>query len=276
MESTTENGVHHWRNEFDATVTQQDLVDSYLAPFQACVEKGDVTSLMCSYNAINGVPSCANDWLLDTVARKEWGFDGYITSDCDADADVFNNHHYTATAEETVRDVLRAGTDVDCGGFVQQHAQSALDKKLIDEADIDKRLSYLFRMRMRLAHFDATPLDSIKTNVVCSDYAKALSMDGARQGTTLMKNTGILPLTASSVKTAAVIGPLGDDSIAHSMAGYYGDTAVCDGKFYSITDAIQQYTSNVTFVKGLQLTRNNNFTVISNFHKLNMSCKDHT
>ena len=56
------------------------------------------------------------------------GFDGYITSDCDADADVFNKHNFTATPEETVRAVLRAGTDVDCGGFVSQHAQSALDK----------------------------------------------------------------------------------------------------------------------------------------------------
>ena len=87
----------------------QDLVDSYMKPFQACVEKGQVSSLMCSYNAVNGVPSCANDWLLNTVARQNWDFDGYITSDCDADSDVFNSHHYTDTAEETVRDVLRAG-----------------------------------------------------------------------------------------------------------------------------------------------------------------------
>lgn len=74
---------------------------------------------MCSYNAVNGVPSCANDYLLQTVLRGAWAFDGYVTSDCDADADVFNSHKYTATKEEAVRDVLRAGTDVDCGGFVQ-------------------------------------------------------------------------------------------------------------------------------------------------------------
>ena len=77
------------RHDFSATITQQDLVDSYMLPFQACVEKGRVSGLMCSYNAVNGVPSCANDWLLDTGARKEWGFDGYVTSDCDADAATF-------------------------------------------------------------------------------------------------------------------------------------------------------------------------------------------
>ena len=74
-------------------VTPQDLVDSYMAPFQDCVEQGEVTSLMCSYNSVNGVPSCANGWLLNTVARGEWEFDGYITSDCDADANVFTTHH---------------------------------------------------------------------------------------------------------------------------------------------------------------------------------------
>ena len=77
MDGTTEaDGEHHDRNHVDSEVPMQDLIDSYMLPFQACVEKGQVTSLMCSYNAVNGVPSCANSWLLDTVARKEWGFDG--------------------------------------------------------------------------------------------------------------------------------------------------------------------------------------------------------
>ena len=100
---------------------------------------------MCSYNEVNGVPSCANTWLLTEVARNAWGFDGYITSDCDADANVLNPHHYAKTAEEAVADVLHAGTDVDCTNFVGQHAKSALTKGLISEADIELRLSYLFR-----------------------------------------------------------------------------------------------------------------------------------
>ena len=74
MESSTNWGLHHDRHEFNAIVSVQDLLDSYMVPFQACVEKGRVTSLMCSYNAVNGVPSCANDWLLSTVARDEWSF----------------------------------------------------------------------------------------------------------------------------------------------------------------------------------------------------------
>ena len=100
----------------------------------------------CSYNSINGVPSCASPWLLDEVARGDWGFDGYITSDCDADADVYNKHHYYDTPEETVAGVLKAGTDVDCTSFVGKNAQSALAKGLIDERLIDERLSKLFKV----------------------------------------------------------------------------------------------------------------------------------
>lgn len=68
--------------DVNSNVTQQDLLDSYMAPFQDCVEQGKVSGLMCSYNAVNGVPSCANDWLLKDVARGEWGFDGCVSTAC--------------------------------------------------------------------------------------------------------------------------------------------------------------------------------------------------
>merc|ERR1712048_665233 len=78
------------------------------------------------------------------------------TSDCDADNDVYFSHHYTDTVEDAVREVLRAGTDIDCGGFIGKYAQSALDKGTITEKDLDDRLKLAFRMRMRLNHFDPT------------------------------------------------------------------------------------------------------------------------
>ena len=107
----------------------------------------------CSYNAVNGVPSCANPWLLQEVARDAWGFDGYITSDCDADNDVFYSHHYGKSPEEAVADIFKAGTDVDCGGFMSQHVQSALDKGTIAMDDVDARLRYLTRFSMHLRVF---------------------------------------------------------------------------------------------------------------------------
>mmetsp|Transcript_23199 Transcript_23199/g.65835 ORF Transcript_23199/g.65835 Transcript_23199/m.65835 type:complete len:902 (+) Transcript_23199:68-2773(+) len=241
MESTTQaDGEHQDRYHADSTITMRDLVDSYMRPFQACVEKGRVSSLMCSYNAVNGVPSCANNWLLETVARKNWGFDGYITSDCDADDDVFKSHHYTSTPEEAVRAVLRAGTDIDCTAFVPQHAESALDKGLITEADMDARLKMLFRVRMRLSHFDPVgPLDEIPESTICSDYAIQLSLDGARQSAALIKNEmSALPLDRSTVGTVAVIGP--NANYSKSDVAYYGPSNVCGLNFWTIIDAVAQ------------------------------------
>eukprot|EP00966_Prymnesium_polylepis_P016431 378774-Prymnesium_polylepis.1 len=233
---------------------------------------------MCSYNAVNGVPSCANDWLLDTVARENWGalaaakpnessaraspppapaalsevsgsaakpwagFDGYITSDCDADNDVYFSHHYTATPEEAVKDVLRAGTDVDCGGFVSKYAQSALDKGTITVADMDARLKMQFRVRFRLGHFDpAGPLDAIGGSEICSHYSLALSQSGVTQSAALLKNdAGALPLErppAGSAQTIAVIGP--NALLSKSDAGYYGPRNVCGGHFYSARAAFE-------------------------------------
>jgi beta-D-xylosidase 4 len=172
------------------------------------------------------VPSCANDWLLKDVARGEWGFEGYITSDCDADDDVFSAHHYlNQTKEEDVRDILRAGTDVDCGGFIGANAQSALTAGTITEADIDERLVNLFKVRIRLAHFDPlNPLDDISSDEICSDYAIETSMDGARQSAALLKNVGnTLPL--SSGGSFAVLGP--NANLSESDTGYYGPHNCC-------------------------------------------------
>eukprot|EP00750_Incisomonas_marina_P023484 INCI5035.7.p1 GENE.INCI5035.7~~INCI5035.7.p1 ORF type:complete len:707 (+),score=122.42 INCI5035.7:169-2289(+) len=242
MEHTTEGGVTHTRHEFSANITQQDLVDSYLLPFQSCVEKGEVSGLMCSYNSINGVPSCANPWLLNEVARGDWGFDGYITSDCDAVDDVFNQHHYYETAEETVAGVLAAGTDVDCTRFIGQHAQDAITKGVLSEADIDPHLENLFKVRMRLGHFDPVgPLQQISMDDVCSDYAKALSYNGVVQSTAMFKNANsTLPLKPTGAGSIAIIGP--NANLSQSDVSYYGPQVPCDSNYWTIADAVRQYS----------------------------------
>ena len=154
------------------------------------------------------MPSCANDWLLGTLLRESWQFDGYVTSDCDADSDVFNSHHYTKTAEEAVAVILAAGTDVDCGGFMTANAQKALDGGNIQVSDIDTVLTRLFKMRIRMGFFDPpTALDNIGPESVCNDYALELARDGVRQSAVLAKNDGTLPLSKAGITSAVVIGP---------------------------------------------------------------------
>ena len=240
MEDSRVVNVHHTRYSADPNITMQDLVDSYMAPFQTCVEKGRVSSLMCSYNAVNGVPTCADNWLLETVARNAWGFDGYITSDCDAVANVVSPHHYVQTGEEAAAVTLNAGMDIDCSYFVGQHAMKAVELGLLNVSTIDARLSNLFRVRMRLQHFDPSgPLQSIPTSAICTPEAAAIAADGVVQGAALYKNSGVLPIQASAVTSIAVIGP--NANLSKSMAGYYGPATPCGGKFPSVIDAITSH-----------------------------------
>ncbi len=186
-------------------MTTQDMADTYLPAFHACVAKGRASSIMCSYNSINGVPACADADLLTGLARcvlrfrvyvcmyvcihvrassvappiissltnadatinhrqtnatrpnphsGAWGFDGYITSDCGAVADIWNRHNYTATPEETCGVALRAGTDLDCSTFYKDHAPAALASGDLRKEDVDAALRHLFRVQFRLGLFD--------------------------------------------------------------------------------------------------------------------------
>lgn len=255
MDGTAQrDGEVHDRFSVDSNVTTQDLIDSYMPSFQACVEEGRVSGLMCSYNAVNGVPSCANDWLLKKVARDEWGFDGYITADCDADLDVVATHHYrNHTPEQGVADVLHATTDVDCGTFVGTYAASALAKGTITMHDIEARLMNLFLVRLRLGHFDPVgPLQAIPTSDICSPYAVSLSHEGTTQSAALLKNLGgALPLDAAAVGKVAVIGP--NANYSWGDTGYYGPNNLCGHKYWTAVDAVKKYVnhSNVETIAGI-------------------------
>ncbi|GMI13164.1 hypothetical protein TrLO_g9199 [Triparma laevis f. longispina] len=205
---------------------------------------------MCSYNAVNGVPSCANDWLLNEVARNQWKFDGAIVSDCDADRDVFESHNFTDMPEESVQKILRAGTDVDCGHFIKENLKSALDTNAITMEDIDLSIARQFSLRMRLSHFDESPLDSITMDEVCSPAGIQLSHDGLVQSAALLKNKkNTLPLLASSTSSVVVIGP--NSELDQSTASYYGSGNHCLGDF-TLVDAIKKFVPDTTTVAGVE------------------------
>lgn len=252
MEDTTEpDGESENRGAVNSNVTQQDLLDSYMVPFQACVEQGKVSGLMCSYNAVNGVPSCANDWLLKDTARGEWGFDGYITSDCDAVGDAAMRTRYPVP-EQAVAASIKAGTDNDCGSSYSHHLGAALNMSLITEANLDERLMMLWRVRLRLGHFDPIgPLDMLRpAGIVCSDEAIATSMQGTIQSAALLKNIGnSLPLlTGAGAGQVAVIGPNANYSM---RTGYYGPHVPCGGKLWTAIDAVAKYATDVRYAAGV-------------------------
>jgi hypothetical protein len=211
---------------------------------------------------VNGEPSCANEWLLKTVLREAWQFDGYVTSDCDAEGDTAMRNRYPDPSD-AVAAILRAGTDVDCGGFMFKNAnQSIIDGKTT-EADFDVILRRQFRLRLRLGMFDPPgALDKIGTDQVCLPSSFELARDGVRQSVVLAKNlANALPLTASSFASAVVIGPLAS-SIGIGTTTYYGSVP-CANMSFAPLDAIQQHISATTAVNGVPSVGSNDTSGIA-------------
>ncbi|KAF5746812.1 Glycosyl hydrolase family protein isoform 3 [Tripterygium wilfordii] len=209
---------------FDAHVTLQDLTDTYQPPFRSCIQEGKASGIMCAYNRLNGVPNCANHNLLSETARGEWGFNGYITSDCDAVSIIYEDQHYAKSPEDAVADVLKAGMDVNCGSYLRNHTKSAIKQKKLPESEVDRALQNLFSTRMRLGLFNGNPTSQpfgkIGPEQVCSRKHQDLALEAARDGIVLLKNyLKLLPLSKLKTRSLAVIGP--NANVAHTLQGNY-------------------------------------------------------
>ncbi|CAN6233408.1 unnamed protein product [Urochloa humidicola] len=238
------------RYVFDAQVTAQDLEDTYNPPFKSCVEDGHASGIMCSYNRVNGVPTCADYNLLSKTARQSWGFYGYITSDCDAVSIIHDAQGYAKTAEDAVADVLKAGMDVNCGNYVQQHGASALQQGKITEQDIDRALHNLFAVRMRLGLFNGDPrrnrYGNIGADQVCTPEHQNLALEAAQDGIVLLKNdAGALPLSKSSVASLGVIGFNANDA-KRLQGNYFGPPCVTATPL----QVLQGYVRDTRFAAG--------------------------
>jgi len=198
------------RHRFNAVPDERDLYETYLPQFEMAVREGHVGGVMGAYNSINGVPACANAFLLTDVLRKQWGFDGYIVSDCDAIHNIWgpSEHHYVPTPEEAAALAVKAGCNLCCGRDYNPLAK-AVQLGLITEKEIDQALYYTLWTRFRLGLFD--PSESVPFNKIGIDQNEtpeheALALKVAQESIVLLKNKGALPLDRSKIKRIAVIG----------------------------------------------------------------------
>ncbi|GFY90155.1 beta-D-xylosidase 4 [Actinidia rufa] len=215
------------RYHFNAVVTQQDMDDTFQPPFKSCVIDGNVASVMCSYNQVNGKPTCADPDLLAGVIRGQWKLNGYIVTDCDSIDVFYNSQHYTKTPEEAAAKALLAGLDLNCGSFLAKHTEDAVKAGLVNESVIDRAIKNNFATLMRLGFFDGDPSKQLYGKLgpkdVCSSENQELAREAARQGIVLLKNSkGSLPLSPTTIKTLAVIGPNAD--VTKTMIGNYEGT----------------------------------------------------
>ena len=259
------SGPEPLRHGFDAKASSHDVEDTYLPAFRDAVVEGKVKSVMCVYNAINGVPGCASERLLDGTLREQWGFEGFVTGDCDAVRDIETGHKYAQSAAEAGALAIKAGLDNDCttAGFRPQAGQpdyqryvDALKEGLLTEAEVDVALKRMLRTRFELGLFD--PPEGVKAAKVedselDSPAHRALALQLARESLVLLKNDGLLPF-AKAPRRIAVVGPLADS--ARVLLGNYNgfpsrSTTALDGLRRQFPEA------TVVFEPGTRLLRPN-------------------
>ncbi len=233
------SGPESERHYFNAAATKQDMYETYLPAFKACVQEGHVEAVMGAYNRTNGEPCCGSRTLLQDILRREWGFTGHVTSDCWAIKDFHQGHHVTDTPVESVALAMNNGCDLNCGSLFL-YLKQAVEEGMVEESRLDQALVNLFTTRMKLGVFDSpedNPYNHIPFSVVDSAPMQALNREAAVRSMVLLKNEGgILPLDKKKLKTVGVIGPNADSRAA--LVGNYNGTA---SRYWTVLEGIQDY-----------------------------------
>jgi len=211
------------RHHFDARPSERDLWETYLPAFRDLVQEGKAASVMSAYNRVNGDSATASQRLLIDILRKQWGFEGYVVSDCGAVDDIFMRHKLVATAEEASALAVVRGCDLECGSSYRSLGK-ALERGLLKEDDLDVAVRRLMLARMRLGMFD--PPERVKYAQIPYSVNDAPEHDRlarrvAQGSIVLLKNDGVLPLR-KDVGKIAVVGPNADDIM--TLLGNYNGT----------------------------------------------------
>ncbi len=205
------NNEEHNRFECNPQISERDLREYYLPAFETCIKEGKAQSIMAAYNAINDVPCSLNPWLLTQVLRKEWGFNGYVVSDCGGPGFLVTHHKYVKTPEAAATLSIKAGLDLECGDNVYiEPLMNAYKQCMVTDADIDTAAYRILRARMMLGLFDdpdKNPYNAISPSIVGCEKHQQLALEAARQSLVLLKNEkNFLPLNPKKVKSVAVVG----------------------------------------------------------------------
>jgi beta-glucosidase len=243
------------RHDGSSNIPERQLHEYYFPAFKTAVEEGGVFSFMGAYNALNDKPCCANDWLLTDILRDEWGFDGFVVSDCGAISDLVHAHKMDEDPEKVVALAVRAGCDLECCTceteqfLYSKYLPGALKEGYLTEQDIDQAVSRLFLARFKLGEFvppERVPYSKIPVKKLDCPEHRELALEAARESIVLLKNDAdMLPLDASSVNKIAVIGPFAD---VLELGGYSGEPPYAITVLSGIREKIG--ASRILFEKG--------------------------
>lgn len=251
------SGPEDIRHSFNAEATKQDMRETYLPAFKACVKEANVEVVMGAYNRTNGEACCGSKTLLVDILRDEWQFKGHVTSDCWAIKDFHEFHMVTSNAVESVALAMNMGCDLNCGN-IYGNLLKAVEKGIVKEETIERAVTRLLTTRMKLGLFDEpekVPYNTIRYDVVDCKEHQQVNEEAARKSVVLLKNEkNVLPLNKNEIKTIGVIGPNANNRKA--LVGNYEGTA---SEYITILEGIQRYVGEdirVMFSEGCHLCKN--------------------
>ena len=199
-------------NAATADVGPNKLMTDYLPSFEKAIREGGAKSVMTSYNTIDGVPCSANQWLLQEVLRNSWNFKGVVFSDLNAVNAIYATQHVAADPVEAAAMALKAGVDIDLGGYnYGGFLKDALKRGLVTEIEIDRAVRHVLQLKYDLGLFDNPYVDEALAEAEVGTAKSAqLAKQVALESAILLKNDGILPF-GEHIKKVAVIGPNADN-----------------------------------------------------------------
>ena len=236
-----------------ANLSEREIREYFLPPFEACIKEAGALSVMASYNEVNSVPSHANTWLLDQVLRKEWGFNGYVVADYNAVMELHRRHQVAADYREAGEKALLAGVDIElpdpkCFPLLKE----SLAQGTITETQIDTAVARLLKGKFLLGLFEDPYVDpAYAAQIVGSEPHKALALEAAQKSVTLLKNQeDILPIDPKKYPKIGVIGPNGKAT----LLGGYSETPsyfvnLVDGMTHRVGDQAE-----ILYAEGCRIT----------------------
>jgi len=239
------------RHNFSAQITMQDLAEYYMPPFQQCARDSKVGSFMCSYNAVNGIPTCADTYVLGDILRGHWNWtdsNNYIVSDCEAVADISENHNYVDTLAEGTGLAFKNGMDLSCEYEGSSDIPGAYNQSFLDVPTIDRALTRQYEGLIHAGYFDGDSATYANLGVkdINTPEAQRLSLKVASEGIVMLKNNNsTLPLPLTNGTKVAMIGFWANDTT--KLSGIYsGPAPYYHTPFY----AGQQLGLDTTLAKG--------------------------
>jgi len=270
------NNTEFNRHSGSANMDDRDMREFYLLPYRTLIRDYKLPAIMTAYSAVNGIPVSASKFLVDTIARKTYGLDGYVTGDCGAIDDMVRGHRYAENHVAAAAMGIKSGVDTDCGGVYQANALDALQQGILTEGEIDKALVNIFTIRMRMGEFDPreiVPYTGIKPGIINDPSHNNLALEVATKTPVLLKNSTViktgnkaLPIDLRNIKKIAVLGPQADKV---ELGDYSGE--VEPQLSISPVEGIQNYirehnlkTEIVSLVTG-NTDRNTDFITVNGF-----------